>query len=302
MSTLITPNSKPDAHAAPLTPDEAGHAVAALNKPGLLKFPKVERGYADPPIMNQQVGLISFVPAEGATPNKYGIFGMAKLRGNFATADEAQIKAEHIIRNVDSAHTIHHTYVGRPFPITTSSEFSETVEEIDLKEVVSEINKQEKQRKLDEERKIASEMKDRAAELVALSEQNRADLKEYHAKKADHEISTQKGEHKDVVVRNLDDYCTLRAKTAQLTWSIVEYKRLEKEARDALTAARIEVIKADRANPSFAKENYDRFVEAQTHVNHKDTEEEKQMNFIRYLVEDEMEDGKPLCYVDPSTV
>ena len=33
----------------------------------------------------QNIGLISFVPAKGATPNDNGVFGFAKLRGNFST-------------------------------------------------------------------------------------------------------------------------------------------------------------------------------------------------------------------------
>ena len=30
----------------------------------------------------QRIGLLSFVPAKGATPNSKGIYGFAKMRGN----------------------------------------------------------------------------------------------------------------------------------------------------------------------------------------------------------------------------
>ena len=102
------------------------------------KFKRVERKYADPPISLQTFGLISFVPAKGATPNEKGIYGFCKLRGNFATLSETTAHAENLIRKVDSYHKIYTTYVGRPFPLTLSSEYSQETSDVDMQKDTTE--------------------------------------------------------------------------------------------------------------------------------------------------------------------
>ena len=82
---------RPEQGAADLTEEEVTNAISALdNTDFTTKFPRVDRTYADPPISLQTVGLISFTPAKGATPNENGVFGFAKLRGNYASELEAQ--------------------------------------------------------------------------------------------------------------------------------------------------------------------------------------------------------------------
>ena len=107
---------RPDQKSPPLTETQVDNALKTLNSSTFVeKFPKIERRYADPPVELQRYGLISFVPAKGATPNKNGIYGFAKLRGNFNTSTECNERAEYLIRNVDSYHQIYHAYVGRQF-------------------------------------------------------------------------------------------------------------------------------------------------------------------------------------------
>jgi len=116
---------KPDQTAPVLTQEQADEALKELNNTAFTdKFPRIERTYADPILPMQYIGLISFTPAKGATPNENGVYGFAKLRGNFSSEIEANERAEFIIRNIDSHHQIYHTYVGRPFPITNSSKYS----------------------------------------------------------------------------------------------------------------------------------------------------------------------------------
>ena len=74
------------------------------------KFPRFERFYSDPQLQNQNYGLISFVPSKGATPDTDGDFGMLKIRGTFSTEDEAMLRAEYLIRNGDSYHSIYSCY------------------------------------------------------------------------------------------------------------------------------------------------------------------------------------------------
>ena len=125
---------KPESGAPVLTNSQTEEAMKVLNNTDFTdKFPMVDRTYADPTLPMQIVGLISFTPAKGATPNENGVFGFAKLRGNFASEIEATQRAEFLIRNVDSYHQVYHTYVGRPFPITTSSKYSAETDEIDIR-------------------------------------------------------------------------------------------------------------------------------------------------------------------------
>ncbi len=54
---------------------------------------RADRHYVDPPLSNQDIGLISFVPCNDAKPNKYGVYGFAKIRGTFANVDESRSKS-----------------------------------------------------------------------------------------------------------------------------------------------------------------------------------------------------------------
>ena len=78
-----------------LSDDEVVNAMASLNNRDFIKkFLSVERRYADPVDALQRIGLISFTPAKGATPDSQGVYGFAKLRGNYPTDNEANERAE----------------------------------------------------------------------------------------------------------------------------------------------------------------------------------------------------------------
>ena len=85
---------KPNQGHPQLSEKEVDDAMKELNDTKYVrKFLRVERRYADPVDPMQRIGLISWVPAKGATPNDKGIYGFAKLRGNYATNREASEKA-----------------------------------------------------------------------------------------------------------------------------------------------------------------------------------------------------------------
>ena len=133
-----------------LAEDEVKSAMAELNVDAFVRrFPKIEKFYADPPLTNQLYSLVSFVPAKGATPDRDGVFGMLKVRGTFASEDEAMLRAEYLVRNVDSYHSIYHTYVGRPFPLAASAKYITDQE----KQMVKEIEEREKELVADVEKK-----------------------------------------------------------------------------------------------------------------------------------------------------
>ena len=252
---------RPDQGAPQLTNEEVNSALKELNNNSFTaKFPRVDRTYADPPPPLQSIGLLSFVPAKGAKPNKSGVYGFAKLRGNYATEQEADQRAEFLIRNVDSYHQIYHTYVGRPFPMTASSNYSADTNEIDIrKEMTESISNDVKQKKQDE-LKTVQEIKKREEELLA---------------------DTKKEE-----VDPYDEYITLRVKKAQLSWTYLEHVNKIKEIKDIIMRTRKEIEKLEEDNSDYKEKYYDKYMTARKESGFKDTPEEMEANFLKFLVED----------------
>jgi hypothetical protein len=246
--------------------DETAAAVAENSATEFIKkFPKVDRNFSDPPINLQQIGLISFIPAKGATPNDKGIYGFAKLRGNYANEDEANIRAEELIRDHDSANIIYHTYVGRPFPLTNSKKYAAETSEVDIRKDTTEAVSSKIKEQKKEDQKIAEEMKDRQQELMDDVSGNRP--------------------QDDI---DLDEYITLNVKKAQLSWTYLEHVTKLREVRGLILKARQDIVDADEVNPSFRDSFFEKYNSArgksglETDVN----EDQKQNGFLRYLVED----------------
>jgi hypothetical protein len=252
---------KPDQGAPQLTNEEVNSALKELNNNSFTeKFPRVDRTYADPPPPLQSIGLLSFVPAKGAQPNESGVYGFAKLRGNYATEQEADQRAEFLIRNVDSYHQIYHTYVGRPFPMTASSKYSADTNEIDIrKEMTESISNDVKQKKQDD-LKTVQEIKNREEELIA---------------------DTKKEE-----VDPYDEYITLRVKKAQLSWTYLEHVNKIKEIKDIIVRTRKEIEKLEEDKSDYKEKYYDKYMSARKESGFKDTPEEMETNFLKFLVED----------------
>jgi hypothetical protein len=252
---------KPDLSSPPLTNQEAVDALKDLNITSFTdKFPKVDRTYADPAIAMQNIGLISFVPAKGATANENGVFGFAKLRGNFSTDIEANQRAEYLIRNVDSYHQIYHTYVGRPFPITVSSSYSAETAEVDIrKETTKTISSSIKNKKEEEQQQIR-EIKDREEKLLEESKRESSDPYE--------------------------DYITLRVKKAQLSFTYLEHLKKTEEIKGIIMKTRKEVMELDDEFPEFKNTYYEKYMSARQEAGIKESSDDSQGNFIKFLVEE----------------
>lgn len=252
---------RPEQSAPALTDAETESAMADLNNETFVqKFPRFDKTYSDPAIPLQVIGLISFTPAKGAVPNKDGVYGFAKLRGNYATPIEANQRAEYIIRNIDSYHQIYHTYVGRPFPITASSKYSAETEEIDIRKQMTESISQNIKDKKGEEQRIASEIKEREEKL--LEESKRSEVDPY------------------------DEYITLRVKKAQLSWTYLEHQKKMAEVKDVIIKTRALIEEMDKDYPEFDKTYYDKYMKAREEAGIKHNEKEALDSFIKYLVED----------------
>jgi hypothetical protein len=274
-NSLTTPEDRdreaawrPEQGTPALTETEVNEALKGLNNTAFTeKFPRVDRTYADPPPPMQSIGLISFTPAKGATPNKNGVYGFAKLRGNYATPIEANQRAEFLIRNVDSYHQVYHTYVGRPFPLTVSSDYSAETAEIDIRKETTESVSASVKEKKDNEQKTVNDIKNREEEL-------RADV-------AKDEVDP------------YDEYITLKVKKAQLSWTYLEHIKKMEEIRGIICKTRNQLNELDDKHPEFKDKYYEKYMNARKEAGLTDTPEELEDNFVKHMVED-----KPLPGID----
>ena len=257
---------RPELGAPSLSETEVSHALSELNVTSFVdKFPRVDRTFADPAINLQNYGLFSFIPAKGATPNEKGVFGFAKLRGNYASELEANQRAEFLIRNVDSYHKIFHCYVGRPFPLTESSSFSADTQEIDIRKQTTEAISTSIRDKKAEEQNTIREIKDREQKLLEESKRTEADPYE--------------------------EYITLKVKKAQLSWTYLEHIKKMDVVKQIIIKTRAELDEMDKTYPEFHKTYYDKYMKAREEAGIKQNEEEAQDNFIKFLVEDQLLPG-----------
>ena len=254
---------RPNQGAANLTEEEVTAAVQTLDNTAFTsKFPRVDRTYADPPIPMQNIGLVSFTPAKGATPNENGLFGFAKLRGNYASQLEAKQRAETIIRNIDSYHQIYHTYVGRPFPITASSKYSAETDEIDIrKEMSSSVSSSIKSKKVKEQSDM-QEIKKREEALLAESRQDPEDADPY------------------------EEYITLRVKKAQLSWTYLEHIKKMAEVKEIIITTRLRLEEMENKDDEFKEKYYEKYVKAREDVGLNMDDKKSGQNFMKFLVED----------------
>ena len=241
---------KPAQTAPVLTTEEAENAVKELNNTSFTdKFPRIDRTYADPVIPMQYIGLVSFVPAKGSTPNENGVYGFAKIRGNFSNEIEASQRAEYLIRNVDSHHQIYHTYVGRPFPMTVSSDYSATTDEIDIrKEMTKDISSNIRKNKDSEEKEI-KEIKEREEKLIE--------------------------ESKNEEVDPYDEYITLRVKKAQLSWTYLEHTKKIEEIRGIIIKTRSSLEEYDQKFPEYKDSYYEKYMKARKDSGLKESKQDK---------------------------
>jgi len=252
---------KPDQSIPPLTSSELKNAIDELNSVDFIKkFSRVERQYADPPISLQHIGLISFVPAKGATPNENGVFGYAKMRGNYANEMEANERSEFIIRNVDSYNTIFSTYVGRPFPITVSSNYSKDINEVDIsKDMSSSISSSVLSKKIEEKKNIDNIAK-REKKLVEES----------------------KTEFDDP----FDNYITLKVKKAQLLFTYNEHSKKIEEIKKIIIKTRNDLTLIDLKEPNFKNLYFEKYMKARKEAGIVEDNKNIEENFIKYMVED----------------
>lgn len=260
-NSLTTPGeldaNRPKEPPIPLSEEELTEAVKTLHiKDFVEKFPRNEKFYADPHYSNQVYCLHSFVPAKGAKPNDKGVYGMVKFRGAFPTVDEANQRAEWLIRNSDSYHSVYTGYVGRPFPLAFNPHFVQETSEVDIKEQAVQSISADIKSKREKEKKDIEEIKEREKKLMD-------------------DVSKPEDPY--------DKYTTLRVKKAQLIWTYNETMKKIDQMKESIIFARSEISIMDKENLDYQNQYMDRYRKAREESGLK---EDSDSSFMKYMVED----------------
>ena len=248
-----------------LTEEQVKEAVHTNVDLGLLeKFPKVDRMYADPIYNSQVYCLHSFIPSKGATPDEKGVFGFMKCRGSFHTVDEANQRAEFMIRNVDSYHDIQTGYAGRPFPVckNTKRYVAETTEVNIRKDAVKAVSEDIQQKRLDEKKEV-DDIKERESNLMAESQAIQNDT---------------------YVADPLELYTTLHVRKANLVFTYLETQKSLVKMRVNIKKSYREIRDMDVQDVSLAQQYYDHYMAARRKAHIQDDKSEE--NWMKYLGED----------------
>lgn len=245
----------------PLSDKELDNAFKTLNTTSFVrKFPTRETRFADEPVQGQNICLISFVPAKGATPNEKGIYGFAKVRGSYPDLEQSNKRAIELIKS-DSYHNIFHAKVGYPFPLTTNSKYAADTDEVDIKKDISDSISEDVKQKRKKEEETINDIKERERLLLEESKREKTDPK---------------------VVE--DDYTTARVKKAQLIWTYLETEKKMNQMKESIISTRNKIEEMDKENPELSKIYMDKFIEARKatglSINVNDD------TFMKYMVED----------------
>ena len=244
--------------------DEQVKAAVAQNVSDVFirKFPRVEKYLQDPLYNNQTYCLHSFIPAQGATPDEQGLFGLMKCRGTFHSDTEANDRAEWLIRNVDTYNDIFTGYVGRPFPIGKDIKkyVSETID-IDIRKKTAEISTADVKSKKEDEKRDIKETKNREKKLLEES-------------KEDYEPDPQ------------ERYTTLQVKRANLVFTYIKTQKALAELKDKIILARADIVEMREESEDYHKNYFQRYMDARIEAGVKETPEESEENWMKYMVED----------------
>lgn len=265
MDSLLSPQDRGDVSSSsfdvnvsqtpPLGQKDMQTAFDTLNKN--VTFTQVDRRYADPPLLNQKIALVSFIPSKTAIPDKDGIYGMMKVRGTFATEQEANEYAEHIVRNVDSLHEIYHAWVGRPFPITTSTGFEKEIKTIDIRKKTIDLISED---------------------ILSKRQQDEKDLKDIQEKEK-RLLDESKNARENLPQDPFDLYITEQVKRAQLIWTYKETAKKMSQMRDIVNRANHDIREIEKEHPDFITQYKEKYMKARRDAGIPDDDE----SFIKYL-------------------
>jgi hypothetical protein len=222
------------------TPLQGDELVAAKNDLVRKDFAKMAYAKktmfnADKPISRQRIGLVTFVPSKGATPDQDGCFGVVKLRGNFSYEDEAETYAETIIRDYDSNFDIDFVHVGKYFPLMAdNSIYTRETREIDTRKIIESTVQEAAKATREREQKELKSIEERTKKLTKTSTE-------------------------ETPVDPLEHFIELQVKKANCLMRIDECDEKKKESLSVLekTSAEIDQIVAE--HPEYKQEYLERY-------------------------------------------
>ena len=242
-----------------LSKPELKEAVSSLlDIRPVTKFPRRETRITDPEIPNQRFALVSFVPAVGSKPDSKNMYGSMKVRGAYSSLEEASEKAKELIKKVDSYHKIYTVHVGKPFPITVSSDYSGEVDEVQLDKQLAEMYSNDIKAKREKDERDMKEIQEREKNLTAEIKRETEDPLEY--------------------------YTMIQVKRANLLWTYMKTDEKMSEMRSSIVKVRKEISDFDEKEPELRKQYFNKYMEARKNSNI--DEEKAQDNFMKYMCED----------------
>lgn len=271
MSSLSLSEKFKSSHDGPLVGQEASNAIEALHKPVNDKFfQKIDRSYVDPILPGQLFCLHSFEPADGAKPNKNGFYGMFKIRGCFASEEESDSRAEFLIKNSDSVHSIYTGRVGRPMPICDDDVADKYTADPDAYAEKTNKELQVRTQATDEEKKMAKDQIEDRKQLLLLE-------------CAD-----------DYKKPEMTRYIELRNQYAQLVHLIFDTTKKLEEYKGVCAKAKKAVKKMENKNPELFKSFSDIYHKSREEVGlTNDPTVNPHLNYMNDIIEgDENEEGQ----------
>ena len=215
---------------------------------------------SDPEVLHQSIGLISFIPSKGATPDSQGSFGVLKLRGNFSTATEAEKWCENLIRNYDSYSVNELVFVGKEYPLFKDNRAfykGQFVDE-DLKDIMTKIVKVYLKEVEDKRKAEQKDMLDRQSQLRI-------------------------NENKELDKSSIDYYIVLNVKKA---YNLHQMKEAESNIETALKVienTQKDISDMEEEFTHFRKDYLDQYIQA----NIKAGNSEESDTLIKYMVDED---------------
>lgn len=223
---------------SPLNVDELENAKTELiNKSFVnLEFPRVQRLRNDPPLSQQNYFVFCFTPSLTSQPDKDGCFGTMKIRGTFASVQEAEEWSENLLRNVDSYHENLIGYVGRDFPVTLDSKYCNSTKEVDIRMKLDNVARENIKQQREQEKREMEEIQERQKQLLSDTT-----------------------ETKQMSFDDIEYYTSLRVKRANVRILQEECENKIKECTKVLTKTNQDISELDEKNPEFQKEYEEKY-------------------------------------------
>ncbi len=229
MATPPTPQTPPEWY-DPEYPPLKGSVGQAAVKGQLVSYPMVVRGNIDPPVIGQQVSLVSFMFfKEPQVEPKSGkpLYGFFKIRGNHADMDLAKKNAAGIIREHDSKYRIRHGPVGYWLPITEADGPGTDMLDVRMNDEEVHLRDQMAKEKQHDEARVMRELEDRKEQLKKDIYDDKSSL-DYYTMKRVTDLRLQ--ENLDIEARKFEDIkeklATVRKELKGLEAANAQYRDL----------------------------------------------------------------------------